>query len=330
LRLLTDLVIYGEEIDHRSINPWLDLTLNQFKYASATLRQIAALPVAIERGRTTYENVRRAIHYVLSTNGSEVALMLAGTAAGMGEMLTPMQLLWINLVSDVLPAIGLALEPPDSDVMQRPPKSANESMLTRDHVGRLGGEAGLIAAGAFGAGLYGALRYGLGSPQARTVTFGGLVTAQLLHALTYQSTHRAAEYHEPKGNSLLPTVIGGSLVAQSVAMLLPGLRNLLGVAAVDILDAVVMIAAGVLPFLVNATRETERVQKATLHFRSVKAQEFRSAQAGEAKLQAERTSALTRLPQRVARAAPPVAATASLSETAPAPAVARRLQGSIP
>ncbi|HKD29297.1 MAG TPA: HAD-IC family P-type ATPase [Xanthobacteraceae bacterium] len=291
---------------------------------------LAALPVAIERGRTTYENVRRAIHYVLSTNGSEVALMLAGTAAGMGEMLTPMQLLWINLVSDVLPAIGLALEPPDSDVMQRPPKSVNESMLTRDHVGRLGGEAGLIAAGAFGAGLYGALRYGHGSPQARTVTFGGLVTAQLLHALTYQSTHRTAGHHEPKGNSLLPTVIGGSLVAQSVAMLLPGLRNLLGVAAVDILDAVVMIAGGVLPFLVNATRQTERVQKATLHFRSVKAQEFRSAQAGEGKLQAERTSALTRLLQRVARAAPPVAATASLSDTAAAPPVARRLQGSIP
>src|SRR5262249_27350855 len=66
---------------------------------------LGALPIAIERGRTTYENVRRAIHYVLSTNGSEVALMLAGTAAGMGEMLTPMQLLWINLVSDVLPAI---------------------------------------------------------------------------------------------------------------------------------------------------------------------------------------------------------------------------------
>src|SRR5262249_56326210 len=113
--------------------------------------------------------------------------------------------------------------------------------ISGDDVGGVGGEAGLIGAGAFGAGLYGAVRYGHGSPQARTVTFGGLVTAQLLHALTYQSTHRAAEYHEPKGNSLLPTVIGGSLVAQSGAMLLPGLRNLLGAAAIDLPDAVVTL-----------------------------------------------------------------------------------------
>src|SRR5260370_37474575 len=118
--------------------------------------------------------------------------MLADPAAGMVEAFTPMELLWINLVSDVLPAIGLALEPPDADVMQQPPKQANERILTRDHVGRLGTEAGVIAAGAFAAGLYGALRHGHASPQARTGTFAGVVTAQLLHALNYRSTHRSA------------------------------------------------------------------------------------------------------------------------------------------
>jgi ATP-dependent DNA helicase RecG len=52
LRLLTDLIIYGEEINHRNVNPWLDLVLNQFRYASATLRQVSALPVAVENGLT--------------------------------------------------------------------------------------------------------------------------------------------------------------------------------------------------------------------------------------------------------------------------------------
>jgi P-type Ca2+ transporter type 2C len=288
---------------------------------------LAALPMAIERGRATYENIRRAIHYVLSTNGSEIALMLAGTAAGMGEALTPMQLLWINLVSDVLPAIGLAVEPPDADVMRQPPKQANERILTRDHVGRLGTEAGVIAAGAFAAGLYGALRYGHASPQARTVTFGGLVTAQLLHALNYRSTHGAAEGTR---NSILPSVIGGSLVAQSAAMLLPGLRNLLGVAAIDVLDAVVMIAGGVLPFFVNAARKTEQVQKTTLHFRSVKPGRAPPPQADEGRMGIERPSDITRLLEQAAPAASPIAATASASDTTDAPALARRLQGSIP
>jgi Ca2+-transporting ATPase len=288
---------------------------------------LAALPVAIERGRATYENIRRAIHYILSTNGSEIALMLAGTAVGMGEALAPMQLLWINLVSDVLPAIGLALEPPDADVMRQPPKQANERILTRDHIGRLGTEAGVIAAGAFGAGLYGALRYGLASPQARTVTFGSLVTAQLLHALNYRSTHRAAGGTR---NSILPSVIGGSLVAQSAAMLMPGLRNVLGVGAIDVLDAVAMIAGAVLPFFVNAAGKREQVQKTTLHFRSFKP-DRPLTQVGEGGEGVARPADLTRLLQRaMPAAASPTAAAASASDATAARALARRLQGSNP
>jgi P-type Ca2+ transporter type 2C len=274
---------------------------------------LAALPIAIERGRATYENIRRAIHYVLSTNGSEIALMLAGTAAGAGEMLAPMQLLWINLVSDVLPAIGLALEPPDAGVMRQPPKQAKERILTRDHVGRLGTEAGVIAAGAFGAGLYGALRYGRASPQARTVTFGSLVAAQLLHALNYRSVHGAAEGAR---NSILPSVISGSLVAQCAAMLLPGLRNLLGVGTIDVLDGVAMIAGGALPFFVNAARNTQQVQKTTLHFRSVTSDSAPPPQADEGRMGDERPRDLIRRLERAApAAASPIAATASASDT---------------
>jgi Ca2+-transporting ATPase len=272
---------------------------------------LAALPIAIERGRATYENIRRAIHYVLSTNGSEIALMLAGTAAGMGEMLAPMQLLWINLVSDVLPAIGLALEPPDAGVMRQPPKQAKERILTRDHVGRLGTEAGVIAAGAFGAGLYGALRYGRASPQARTVTFGSLVAAQLLHALNYRSAHGA----EGTRNAILPSVIGGSLVAQCAAMLLPGLRNLLGVGTIDALDAVAMIAGGALPFFVNAARSTQQVQKTTLHFRSVTPDSAPPPQADERGMGDEPRDLTRRLERAAPAAASPIAATASASDT---------------
>src|SRR5205085_1449327 len=100
------------------------------------------LPLAIARGRGTYTNIRKAIHYILSSNTSEILLMLAGTAAGFGEMLSPIQLLWINLISDVLPAIGLAMEPPEPDAMERGPTDANEPMVRRGHMGRLGSDAG--------------------------------------------------------------------------------------------------------------------------------------------------------------------------------------------
>jgi P-type Ca2+ transporter type 2C len=275
---------------------------------------LAALPSAIACGRTTYENIRRAIHYVLSSNSSEITLMLAGTATGMGEMLTPMQLLWINLVSDVMPAIALAVEPAEADVMRQPPKRANERILTRGHVAKLGTEAGVIAAGAFGAGLYGALRYGYGSPQVRTATFGSLVTAQLLHALTYRSNGA----QEKAASSILPTVIGASLVAQASAMLLPGLRNVLGVAALDIFDAIAIIAGGILPFFINAARKAQRAEKATLHFRSLRRESAPPSPPG-----------LTALQQRAARALP-IASTRSTCDTAAARAAAPRLQGSTP
>jgi Ca2+-transporting ATPase len=280
---------------------------------------LAVLPMAIERGRATYANVRRAIHYILSTNGSEIALMLAGSAVGMGEMLTPMQLLWVNLVSDVLPAIGLSLEPPEAGIMRQPPGQVGESILTRAHMGHLGAEAGIIATGAFAATLFGALRRGPGSPQARTIAFGSLVTAQLLHALTYRSAGGNAENAQRAGSSVVPAVVGGSLVAQSVAMLLPGLRNLLGVAPLDLIDGLVMAAGGILPFLVNAARKTQPARTpATLHFRGVKPEEH-SPQAG-----AGMEGALTLLRRRAAAAVPAIAA--SDYDAAAVTAVARQLE----
>ncbi len=230
---------------------------------------IAMLPAAIERGRATYTNVRKAIHYILSTNGSEIMLMLAGSIAGIGDVLSPMQLLWINLISDVLPGIGLALEPPEPDVMQQRPRPADEAILRRDHFQRLGTEAGIITAGASGAGLYGALRYGYASPQTRTLTFGSLVTAQLLHALTCQSPTRSIfAPGEMTRNPALLGIVGGSLAAQSAAMLLPGVRGLLGVAPIGVVDGLAMIAGGVLPFLVNEARKSGApTDNAALHFR---------------------------------------------------------------
>ena len=163
----------------------------------------------------------------------------------------------------------------------------------------------------------------------RSMTFGSLVAAQLLHALNYRSAHEPAERAR---NSILPSVIGGSLVAQSAAMLLPGLRNMLGVATIDVLDAIAMTAGGVLPFFVNAARKTEQVQKATLHFRSAKPGRPPSLrpQAEEEGLKVEWPSGLTRLPQRPAPVAPPTATPASASGAALARAFARRLQKSIP
>ena len=234
------------------------------------------LPLAIARGRGTYTNIRKAIHYILSSNTSEILLMLAGTAAGFGEMLSPIQLLWINLISDVLPAIGLAMEPPEPDAMERGPTNANEPIVRRDQMLRLGTEAGILTASALGAGLFGAIRYGLSSPQGRTMAFGSLASAQLLHALTYRSGQPSV--FQPGGLSGCPQllgIVGGSLAAQVTAMLVPGVRNALGVAPISLVDAVAMAAGGIAPFLISEAARGKGAAEAGLD-----ALRFRRASAG--------------------------------------------------
>src|SRR4051812_41597240 len=121
---------------------------------------LTAIATALKSGRVTYANVRKAIHYLLATNLSEILVVLMPTALGSGTPLTPIQLLWINLLSDVLPALGLALEPPEEDVLAQPPRNPHEPIVKPDNMWRLAREGAIIAAGSLAAYEYGTLRHG--------------------------------------------------------------------------------------------------------------------------------------------------------------------------
>lgn len=221
---------------------------------------LMVLPDAIAHGRTTYGNIRKAIRFLLATNLSEVMVMLAATTAGLGQPLTPIQLLWVNLLSDALPAIGLGLEPPEPDVLKRPPRDPRELIVGRADYGALAREAATISAGALGGYAWGLARHGAG-PQARTISFAGLVTAQMLHALTSRSSDHGLFMREgsPRNPTLTATLVL-SFLAQGAAMLVPGIRNLLGLAALDAADALVTLAAGTVPYLVNEAMKAKQGQ----------------------------------------------------------------------
>jgi len=93
-------------------------------------------------------------------------VVLSVTALGTGSLLAPIQLLWINLLSDVLPALGLAFEPPQEDVLSQPPRDAHEPIIRSDALWRLAREGGIIAAGSLGAYAYGILASGSARPAA--------------------------------------------------------------------------------------------------------------------------------------------------------------------
>jgi Ca2+-transporting ATPase len=85
---------------------------------------------AVEEGRGIFDNIQKFVHYLLSCNAGEVLLMLVAALAGWPVPLLAIQILWINLVTDGLPALALAMEPPERDIMQRPPRPPREPVIT--------------------------------------------------------------------------------------------------------------------------------------------------------------------------------------------------------
>ena len=219
--------------------------------------------VAIREGRTIYDNIRKTIHYLLATNFTEIEVMLGGIALGLGQPLNPMQLLWINLISDIFPGLALAVEPPEPDVMARPPRDPLEPIIPRHALGRMARESAVITAGTLAAYAYGLLRYGAGA-RASTQAFTTLTTAQLLHALACRSERHGLFGHAPRPrNPRLELAIGASLLAQAAAGLLPPLRRLLGTTPLGPLDLGVALVGAVGPLLVNEALKELRTDHRT-------------------------------------------------------------------
>jgi Ca2+-transporting ATPase len=187
---------------------------------------------------------------MLSTNFSEIEVMLAAIALGLGSPLNPMQLLWINLLTDIFPGLALALEAPEPDIMNRPPRDPDEPIIRRRDLKRMGVESGVITAGTLAAFVWGLLRYGPGA-RASGLAFNTLTTAQLLHALLCRSEHAGLRQPGRRPNRYLDAALGLSLAAQVSVLLFPPLRRLLGVGRVGWLDLPVMAAGSLGPLLLN-------------------------------------------------------------------------------
>lgn len=213
--------------------------------------ELRTMVVAVSRGRTIYGNIRKSIHFLLATNMSEIAVMLGAIAAGAGPPLSPMQLLWINLVTDIFPGLALALEPNEPTVMKRPPRDPQAMIIEWSDFKRIGFEAGTLSAAALGAYGYGVYRYGLG-PQANTMAFMSLTLGQLLHSLSCRSeTHGLFRRERLPPNPYLNLALGGCVGLQLLSTALPPLRALLGIAPLTALDAAVLGAAAVGPLFIN-------------------------------------------------------------------------------
>ena len=219
---------------------------------------LETLIIAVRDGRTTYNNIRKTLRFLLATNMSEIMIMFASMAAGIGSPLSVMQLLWINLISDVFPGLSLCMEGPEGDAMNRPPRDPDAPILDRRDFGRLVMESGAITAGALGAYGYGLFRYGAGA-RSSSLALQSLALGQLLYAVSCRSEHTSIfDRRKRPRNTYFDVAIWGSVALQLLTMFVPPLRKLLGIVRPSLADAGVIAASSLLPLFVNELTKARR------------------------------------------------------------------------
>jgi Ca2+-transporting ATPase len=144
----------------------------------------ATIVAAVEEGRVIYDNIRKFIKFLMTTNSGELWVMLLGPLIGMPLPLLPLQILWVNLVTDGLPALALGVEPAERNTMQRPPYPPNASLFSRKlgwHILWVGLFMGLITLGT------GYWYWRTGQAQWQTMVFLTLTLSQMGHVLAIRS-----------------------------------------------------------------------------------------------------------------------------------------------
>ncbi|GAA4282480.1 cation-transporting P-type ATPase [Brevibacterium daeguense] len=210
----------------------------------------ATIARAVGMGRTIYDNLRKAIVYILPTNGAQGLVILVSVLLGFTLPLTPVQVLWVNTITAVTLALALAFEPAEPDIMQRPPRSPGESILPLAGVIRIIYVSLLLGAVTIGVFLVG---QGAGVPTeiSRTTAVNTLVVGQIFYLLASRFTRTSSFRKELfTTNPISWICIAVMLVLQLGFVYLPFMQVAFASGSVNLAGWLVPIAAGVLVFLV--------------------------------------------------------------------------------
>ncbi len=185
----------------------------------------ATIVAAIEEGRVIYDNVRKFIRFMLTTNGAELAIMLVAPLLGMPLALLPLQILWVNLVTDGPTALALAFEPAERDVMRHPPYRPGESVLARGTGRHVVWVGVLMTTLSLGVGLA-FWRADLETWQ--TMVFSTVVFAQMAHVLAIRSSRDSLFRIGLRSNPQLLGAVGITVLLQLVVVYWPPVGGILG------------------------------------------------------------------------------------------------------
>jgi magnesium-transporting ATPase (P-type) len=193
----------------------------------------ATIAHAVEEGRTVYDNIKKAIVFIMPTNGGEAAIVLLAILFGMALPLTPVQILWVNMVTAVTLALALSFERAEPDVMQRAPRAAAEPILSGFMVWRIGFVSALLALGTVTLFLW-ELDRGESLATARTMAVNALVMGEMAYLFNCRYLlGPVRNWRDFSGNPYVLLTIAVLVVIQLAFTYLPFMQELFGVVALD-------------------------------------------------------------------------------------------------
>jgi Ca2+-transporting ATPase len=211
----------------------------------------ATIVAAVEEGRVIYDNIRKFIKYTLSSNTGELFLMLVAPFLGMPLPLLPLQILWVNLVTDGLPGIALAQEKGEPGVMQRSPFKPTESIFSRglgSQIVWIGSLMGLVSL------IVGYVAW-LNDPEGpwQTMVFTTLVLSQMGNALAIRSNKLSLFSIGLFSNRLMVNAVLGTLALQLLLIYLPPLQSIFKTEALSLTELAVCLLSSIVVFAVFET-----------------------------------------------------------------------------
>ena len=217
----------------------------------------ASIVAAVEEGRGIFGNIKKCLTYLLSSNIGEIGLVAGATLMGLPMPLTAVQILYVNLATDGLPALALAVDPHEPDLMRRKPRNPRVGVFTRPVVLLMltaGAWATLVNLGLF----RWALSSGRTLPQAMTMTFVSLVFIQFLNAYNFRSD-RASAFRRPHANGWLNLAVFGQSPLLLLIVYVPALQAPFATSRLAPVDwAISLAVAGTIVPVIEVAKWVER------------------------------------------------------------------------
>ncbi len=211
----------------------------------------ASIVAAVEEGRVIYDNIRKFVYFLLSCNIGEIILVFVSILLGLPVPLVPIQLLWLNLVTDSFPALALGVEEGDPDIMENPPRNPKEALFNRDMVIRTIIQSIAIGISTISAYLVSLNLYPENLDMARSITFTTLIMAELLRAYSTRSQKHSLFEIGLFTNRTLVYGTGFSFFLTLLVLYIPALQPIFDTMPLDLSQWRIVLTFSFIPLIVG-------------------------------------------------------------------------------